>query len=143
MQKLKAEGLFSKFVAIWGQKWLKPLEDDRARNDAINVWGNMLSELDDEQIVFAIDKCSRMCEFPPSISEFIAAAWDIPSFAVVKNGGNDSLFYHILITHRLTAKTGMMTPKEVENYYKENYEALREEFLLGTCKEVSQYVEKK
>lgn len=140
--KLKSEALFSKFAAIWGQKWLKSFEDSRVYNEAVKIWAKVLSEIPQENIQFAIHKCSKLYDFPPSVAEFIAAAWDIPSFEVIKYcENNDSDFCYILNKRIGIINTKLMTNNEIDSLLKSQYEALKEQFLLGECKELNKMIE--
>ena len=139
LRRLKGKVLFNKFSAIWLQKWNKPLEDKEIYDYAQQEWQVIFDILDDEQIIFAIETCKRTCDFPPSISEFLIAGLDIPSLALARRGNNGSLFCHILYHRRLTQKMGMMTGKEADYYFREQYEALKEEFLTDECREIEEY----
>ncbi len=139
MLKLKEEALFNKFLGIWGQKWAKSLEDARAREAAQKEWEIVFKRLTDEQVLKAIDQCKLTGEFPPSISEFLCAGLEIPSFHSIMYSDSlkNNFFCYILFAHYISKQEFM----EDKYKAKDVYEALKEDLLLDQNDEINSYKE--
>jgi hypothetical protein len=137
MLKLKEEALFRKFTVIWGQKWAKSFEEDRVLRSAYKEWEVVFDRLSDEQILKAIDKCKLLYEFPPSISEFLCAGLEIPSFSSVMYSGQlrNNFFSYVLFYHYISRQEFCE-----DSYLAKNvYEAAKEDFLLDQNDKINSY----
>ena len=63
--------LFTRFAALYGHRWTSQHDDDHAAVMAMKVWREGLDGVTDEQIVMAIDYCTKSGgEWPPSLPTF-------------------------------------------------------------------------
>jgi len=66
------------FHATWGNKWANVVgECDRER--LVYIWAQETKCLKNEEVAKAIRACRRKYTFPPSIHEFLCAAYDFYS----------------------------------------------------------------
>lgn len=71
--------LFAKFAATFGQKWLKPLDDDLAYDMAFEVWGKAITALTPEQLERGVEAMrASPDEWPPSVPGFLRMALGLP-----------------------------------------------------------------
>jgi len=68
--------LFLRMSSIYGNKWTKGFASQEIENFAKREWyeGLTSANLSPDQIREGLDKCRNSQEWPPTISEFIAAA---------------------------------------------------------------------
>lgn len=72
--KTRTDLLFKDFSLYWGSKWISSLEE-HGYERLNQVWTEETIELTEEEFKQAIISCRRNCPFPPTISEFLRAAY--------------------------------------------------------------------
>lgn len=79
-----------KMAAIYRDKWSAGITSPEQKKAIQSVWISGLTNagLTADQIQHGIDRAAVECEWPPSISEFISLALDIPSLAQFLAGDN-------------------------------------------------------
>lgn len=70
-----------RMAAIFSHKWTSRIEGPTVRELVENEWSLGLQGLTAEQIQHGVDRARVECDWPPSISEFINLALDIPTLA--------------------------------------------------------------
>lgn len=120
-KRIKILEMFLTFGTVWGHESIKYLEKDGLFKIAVEQWLPILDRLTDDEFDYAINKCNALYDEPPSYCQVLSAGLDIPSFNEVMKGRGSCLFCDMFINR-------------VENNpfnKREEYEALRSEFLLG------------
>ena len=86
--KTKAGLVFKTFPAVYGHKWASILEES-SRELVFKIWSRCLEGLTDEEFKTAMESCVKLYAFPPSIAEFLYAAYDfysdIDAYNIVTN----------------------------------------------------------
>lgn len=72
--KTRTDLLFKDFSLYWGSKWMSSLEE-HGYERLNQVWTEETIELTEEEFKAAMITCRRNCQFPPTISEFLRAAY--------------------------------------------------------------------
>lgn len=76
--KTKAGLVFKTFPAVYGHKWASILEES-SRELVFNIWSRCLEGLAEEEFKTAMESCVKLYAFPPSIAEFLYAAYNFYS----------------------------------------------------------------
>ena len=73
--KAVTEILFRNFAAIWGTKWMSSISDCNYDN-LVDLWAEEIASLTNEELNKGFSTCKVIYKFPPSLHEFLFAAYD-------------------------------------------------------------------
>ena len=86
--KILTELLLNDFAITWGAKWTSVVAECDY-NRVAEIWGEEISSLTEDEFVLAMRTCRAIYNFPPSISEFLRAAYSFytenESFRIASN----------------------------------------------------------
>lgn len=75
----RVDRLFARFMALYGERWARPLRDERVEAMAREEWAPAVQALTDDQVRQGIEGCkASMREWPPSFGEFVRLALGLP-----------------------------------------------------------------
>lgn len=117
---------------IWLNKWTNQfIGKENIILIALKEWSEIVEKLSDDQIEKALDICKRIYDYPPSISEFLKAALDIPDFDVQHLEKQDSTFSRIMYKKVDKYQMIRMSLPDSRRYLKEIYNSLVHEILIN------------
>jgi hypothetical protein len=130
--KLKVELLLKDFRIIWGNKLTSAINaNDYSR--LVEIWRESIYNLTDEEIKRALIFCKNTYTFPPSISEFLRAAYDFYSeqeaFSIANSATQDVLENELDCS--LPKNIVLLTARgKVKNIFRKSYQELDSSEIL-------------
>jgi hypothetical protein len=68
--KDRAFGILSELKMIYGSKFSTIVRGEQEMNEAINLWGWGLKDVDDKTVKLALSQCVNESKYPPTLNEF-------------------------------------------------------------------------